>query len=202
MEERTYTVFEKFEIIAKGNLEEVILFIKKRIGTNNHSSALIFDDTTGRSIDFDLSGTLDDVKQRLAIFVHHKAKESTQNLGPGRPKLGVVSREVSLLPKHWEWLALQSGGASLSLRKLVDMAIKDQAGNKSVRFYQDALAHFMSSIAGDCPHYEEATRALYRKDKDLFFSQIASWPKDLKTHIKKMSVAIFTESTKSSTKYK
>ncbi|MFY0534142.1 DUF2239 family protein [Nannocystis pusilla] len=39
------------------------------------------------------------------------AEEPPARTGPGRPKLGVVSREVSLLPRHWEWLERQPSGS-------------------------------------------------------------------------------------------
>jgi len=189
MEKRLYTAFENRSIIAKGSIEEVVLVIKKRIGIGSHTTALIFDDELGRTIDIDFSGTLDDVRQKLGVFVPKESKETLP--GPGRPKLGVISREVSLLPQHWEWLALQRGGASLTLRKLVDTAKNGSTSNCQPRFYQDAVAQFMSVMAGDLPNYEEALRMLYRKDKVNFFSQIKNWPEDVKAHIKKMASPIF-----------
>jgi len=189
MEKRLYTAFENKSIIAKGSIEEVVLIIKKRIGGSSHTAALIFDDELGRTIDIDFSGTLDDVRQRLLVFVPKEMKETLP--GPGRPKLGVISREVSLLPQHWEWLALQRGGASLTLRKLVDTAKNNCASNCQPRFYQDAVAQFMSVMAGDLPNYEEALRMLYRKDKINFSSQIKNWPEDIKSQVKKMATPVF-----------
>ncbi|OFZ27259.1 MAG: hypothetical protein A2381_16280 [Bdellovibrionales bacterium RIFOXYB1_FULL_37_110] len=184
-----YTAFENKLIIAKGNIEEVVLTIKKRIGLSNHTMALIFDDELGRTIDIDFSGTIEDVRQRLLVFVPKETKETLP--GPGRPKLGVISREVSLLPQHWEWLALQRGGASVTLRKLVETAKHNNPFHGQPRFYQDAVSQFMSVIAGDLPNYEEAMRMLYRKDKLNFFAQIKSWPEDVRLHLKKMVTPIF-----------
>ncbi|MBF0363732.1 MAG: DUF2239 family protein [Oligoflexia bacterium] len=190
MKQRKYTVFEDKTIIAKGNLEDVVMIVKKRIGSNNHTSAIIFDDRTGRTIDIDFSGTLKDVQERLAIYITKDIQLKTAN-GPGRPKLGVISREISLLPEHWEWLAIQPGGASVALRKLVTSAKKEDLNNTNVRYYQDAIAQFLNVVGGDLPNYEEAIRALYRKEKEGFFSQITKWPKDIKAHLKDMATSVF-----------
>ena len=102
--------------------------------------------------------------------------------GPGRPRLGVVAREVTLLPRHWDWLALQPGGASVAIRKLVEAARRSSGDKDRVRFAQEATYRFVSAIAGDKPHYEEAIRALFAADAARFDKLIAEWPADIRDH--------------------
>ncbi|GAA0497365.1 DUF2239 family protein [Deinococcus depolymerans] len=135
---------------------------------------LTFDDRTGRSVDFDLSGTLDEVLARHA--------PETPRTGPGRPKLGVVSREVSLLPRHWEWLERQRGGASATLRRLIDEARRADPDGERRAQAQAAADRFLGVMAGDLPGYEEATRALYAADRARFEAQVQGWPDDVRLH--------------------
>ena len=88
--------------------------------------------------------------------------------GPGRPKLGVVAREITLLPRHWDWLAQQKGGASVAIRKLVDEARRVNEDGDRIRLAQEAAYRFMSAMAGNRPHYEEAIRALFAADSASF----------------------------------
>src|SRR4051812_35711541 len=112
----TYTAFEGSHRLFQGALQEVVLRVKKRLGRAENSAILIFSDTTGKTMDFNFHGSENDVLKRLEVYVSTESNREAS--GPGRPKLGVVSREVSLLPRHWEWLATQPGGASASIRKL------------------------------------------------------------------------------------
>jgi hypothetical protein len=107
--------------------------------------------------------------------------------GPGRPKLGVVAREVTLLPRHWDWLNSQPGGASVTLRKLVEQARRASEGRDRVRQSQDAANRFMSAIAGDLPGFEEATRALFAANTGRFDECVASWPADVRDHARKLA---------------
>jgi hypothetical protein len=102
--------------------------------------------------------------------------------GPGRPKLGVVAREVTLLPRHWEWLAAQPGGASVTLRKLVEIARKRDQNLGKIRQAQEAAYSFTVAVAGDLPGFEEASRALFAWDLDRFSQLIAAWPADVRDH--------------------
>ncbi|WP_107313666.1 DUF2239 family protein, partial [Burkholderia metallica] len=102
--------------------------------------------------------------------------------GRGRPKLGVVSREVTLLPRHWEWLAAQPGGASVALRKLVEDARRTHAAADRLRDAQTRAYHFMSAMAGDLPGFEEAARALYANDPARLAELVAGWPEDVRDH--------------------
>lgn len=187
----TYTAFEEGRRLAGGPLPEVVLRAKRRLGKADHGPILIFSDDTGKAMDFNFHGTEKDVLRRLEVFVGEggaapagpaPAAGDPGNPGPGRPRLGVVSREVSLLPRQWEWLAAQSGGASAVLRRLVDEARKKSSEGASVKQVQERAYRFMSVIAGDLAGYEEAIRALYKKDRKGFATRIAEWPPDIAAH--------------------
>jgi hypothetical protein len=186
----TYTAFEGNSQLFHGSLADVVIKIKKRLGKEVNSSILIFSDSTGKTIDFNFQGNERDIQKRLEIFVSEEVVP-IENSGPGRPKLGVISREVSLLPRHWEWLATQSGGASSILRNLVEEAKKKSANGKNPKQAQERTYKFMSAIAGDLEGYEEALRALYKKDKKNFLMQIQSWPRDIKKYILEISGPVF-----------
>lgn len=111
--------------------------------------------------------------------------------GPGRPRLGVVAREVTLLPRHWDWLGQQTGGASVALRKLVEVASRASAMQDRVRQSSAAGYKFMATIAGHEPGFEEASRALFAADTVAFDAQIARWPTDVQTHLKKILADAF-----------
>jgi hypothetical protein len=195
----TYTAFEAGRIVARGPLPEVVLGVKRRIGRADHSPILVFSDDTGNTMDFNFQGTEKDVLKRLEVYVGAGGTDSgspgtagaagkgqgnpeAESPGPGRPRLGVVSREVSLLPRQWEWLASQSGGASAVLRRLVDEARKKASDGMPVKRIQERAYKFMSVIGGDLPGYEEAIRALYKKDRKGFAARIAGWPADVAAH--------------------
>jgi uncharacterized protein len=184
----TYTAFDGQKQLCQGELSEVVLKIKKSIGKSENTSVLIFSDETGKTMDFNFQGSEKDVHKRLEMYVDEVKKEV---MGPGRPKLGVVSREVSLLPRHWEWLANQTGGASATLRKLVEEAKKKTSNSQELKQAQERTYKFISVMAGDLAGYEEALRALYKKDKKLFLTQIQLWPADIKNHAVAMAQAVF-----------
>jgi hypothetical protein len=171
--EPTYTAFAGHKRITSGSLAKLLTEAKPRVdgGTN----VLIFADQTGQPIDFDFRGTLDEVLARYAPV--------TARTGPGRPKLGVVSREVSLLPRHWEWLERQPQGASASIRRLVEAAMKREPNKQEARARRDAAGKFMWGIAGDFPGFEEASRALYAKDDVALEALTAEWPADVRDHL-------------------
>ncbi|MFP5515404.1 MAG: DUF2239 family protein [Alphaproteobacteria bacterium] len=142
---------------------------------------LVFDDATGKVVDLDLQGSDAEVAWRL----------SPPPRGPGRPKLGVVAREVTLLPRHWDWLNAQPGGASVALRKLVDEARKGNEAKDRVRHAQEAAYCVMLELAGDRPGYEEAVRALYAADRARFDALTADWPADLRDYARAMAADAF-----------
>lgn len=195
IDSQTYTAFEGHKLLAQGRLDEVVLRVKQRSKADISSSILVFSDLTGKEMDFDLRGSEKEVLQRLQVYLSHAGETPAASTGPGRPKLGVVAREVSLLPRHWEWLSTQSGGASATLRRLIEEAKKNSSGKELLKQAQERTHRFMSSIAGNLPHYEEALRALYAKDKKKFREQIADWPSDVRECTKRMATPVFEKET-------
>ena len=172
MESRpAYVAFAGPRQVAAGTLREVLPILKQRFDRDRSDMVLVFQMDTGRQVEFDLRGTLDDVLARAA---------PEPSKGPGRPRLGVVSREVSLLPQHWDWLEAQPAGASAALRRLVEAAIKHQPGKERARRMREALSRFLTSMAGDRPNFEEACRALFAGESDRFATLIDRWPKDIR----------------------
>ena len=184
----SYTAFDGHRRLVSGPLATVALAVRQAAGDATPGTILIFDDATGRAIDLDLRGTADEVRARYAAApadASAPAGEPTgadEPRGRGRPKLGVVSREVTLLPRHWDWLAAQPGGASVALRKLVEDARRTHAAADRRRDAQARAYHFMSAIAGDLPGFEEAARALYANDLARLTELIAGWPDDVRDH--------------------
>ncbi len=185
----TYTAFEGPTRLFRGTLQEVVLKVKERLGRADNSSVLIFSDDTGKTMDFNFQGSVKDVLRRLETYVANQQIKPVS--GPGRPRLGVTSREVTLLPRHWEWLASQPGGASAAIRKLIEEAKKKSSTHISVKQLQERVYRFMSVIAGDMKGYEEALRALYRADRKSFLLQIKDWPADVRTHVVEMAKPVF-----------
>ena len=205
------TAFEGSLCIATGSLKEVAIVAKIAADNAAASSAakpvLVFDDATSEVIELDWRGSPDEFAARLAL----QAPSQTQlpNVatvaaidsppsakvnaprGPGRPRLGVVAREVTLLPRHWDWLSLQTGGASVALRKLVEVASRAAAVQDRVRQSSAAGYKFMATMAGHEPGFEEASRALFAPDQAAFEAQIAHWPVDVQAHLKKILADAF-----------
>jgi uncharacterized protein len=178
-----FTAFEGERRLASGSLAEVALAVKRVEGRTSAPIA-VFSDSTGRAVDLDLRGSDEDVVARLAETLAPAAETPR---GRGRPRLGVVAREVPLLPRHWEWLNAQPGGASVALRKLVDEARRANGDRDRQRAARDAAYHFMSAMAGNLPNFEEASRALFADDRRRFVSQIAGWPADIRDHVVKLA---------------
>ena len=191
--------FDGMRRIASGGLLQVALKAKKLIDKSGHAAVLIFDITTSERIDIDFHGTTAVVSARLT----HAGKNVAATVsphpesarGPGRPKLGVVAREVTLLPRHWDWLNLQPGGASVALRKLVEEARRMNSGKDRVRQSQEAAYRFMSALAGDMTGFEEATRALFAGDAARFESLVAAWPVDVRAHAAHLAAPAFEQHT-------
>src|SRR5690349_8492098 len=179
------TAFVGAEIVASGSLEEVALAVKQRLRQDPTLAPFVFDDRTGRPIDLDLRGTDAAVVRRLDDHPVHGAKPTVRT--PGRPKLGVVAREVTLLPRHWEWLNSQPGGASVALRRLVDEARHTNPGADRIRLAREAAYRFMTAIAANEPGYEEATRALFAGERSRFDQLVAPWPADVRDHLNKLA---------------
>ncbi|MBX3207317.1 MAG: DUF2239 family protein [Labilithrix sp.] len=184
--ERTFTAFSGHRRIASGAVRETLLEAKAWLDRGEADPLLIFEDATGSPVDFDLRGTPDEALERLSShpLVGGEADEAPpRRAGPGRPKLGVVSREVSLLPRHWAWLEDQRGGISVALRALIDEARKRGQSRQLARKAREAAGKFMWTIAGDLPGFEEASRALYARDDARLGALTRSWPKDIAAHV-------------------
>ena len=172
---KSYTAFAAERLVERGPLADVLAAVKRKGADHPAARLLIFENETGRQVDFDLRGTLDDVLERVTT------REAPQ--GPGRPRLGVESREVTLLPRHWAWLELQPNGASAALRRLVDGATRRADPAATARQRRDAAYRVMSALAGNRAGFEEAARALFAGDRERFRSLTAKWPKDLRSHL-------------------
>jgi len=181
---RSATAFAGRRKLAAGPLAEVALAVKaaERGGSD---TLLVFDDADGRVIDLDLRGSDAEVAARLAPAPLDAAPEAPR--GRGRPRLGVTAREITLLPRHWEWLAAQPGGASAALRRLVEEARRANAPRDQARAARDAAYRFMSAMAGDLPGYEEAIRALFAGDREAFAARSRDWPQDVRDYAARLA---------------
>lgn len=179
--EGTFAAFAETKLVSKGSLEQTISGVKAYVDRQKDATVLVFDEATGMQCDFDLRGTLADVLAALEVHPVFGKKKA----GPGRPKLGVVSREVSLLPRHWEWLEAQPGGLSVALRRLVEEASTDKARLARARERQalEATSKLMWALAGNLDGFEEASRALFAKDGARLAKLVKRWPKDVRDHL-------------------
>lgn len=186
------TVFSGMRKIASGTLAEVAVEAKRAIDSDETAWVYIFDDTTGERIDVEFRGSLDEVLANLPSRSAVAASQaSPAQRGPGRPKLGVVAREVTLLPRHWEWLNRQPGGASVALRRLVDEARSARGGRDIVRQSREATYRFMSAMAGDNVGFEEATRTLFAGNERGFDEHTSGWPPDVRDYARSLAAASF-----------
>jgi hypothetical protein len=195
-ERRSCTAFCGSTRIASGALAEVALTAKAALEADETAQILIFDDTTAEPIDLDFRGAPDDVLRRLGHAPQARPDTTGQatgeaRRGPGRPKLGVVAREVTLLPRHWDWLGRQPGGASVALRKLVEEARRGNGGKERIRQSQEAAYRFVVAIAGNEAEFEEAVRALFVGDEARFRQLVDGWPPDIRDHAQRLADAAF-----------
>lgn len=188
------TAFHGERIVASGEITAILPAIRAAHRADPSARLLVFEDDTGRLIDVDLREEADQARPHPGAG--QAAETSRHRAGApraaGRPRLGVVAREVTLLPRHWEWLNRQPGGASVALRKLVDEARKTHGGRDRVRQAQEATYQFLLAIGGDLPGYEEALRALFAGRQDRFNELLEPWPADVRDHALRIARAAFS----------
>jgi len=189
----SYTSFNGHKRIASGSLPVNALAVKHALASDLSSPLLTFCDQTGQVVDIDIRGSDAEMLARLPPEGHQlqgnesaqiNSEESSEPRGRGRPKLGVVAREITLLPRHWDWLATQPGGASVTLRKLVDSARRANVDRDRQRRANECAYHFMSTMAGDMAGFEEASRALFANDAAKFRQQTEAWPSDVRDYVR------------------
>lgn len=194
-----WSAFAGYTLLADGDPGTVALEVKKAVSRGADGPLLVFDRRSGDQVDVDLRGTMEDVLRWVERFLEvtlpggaapaaaggGKAERAASGgsefdrRGPGRPRLGVVSREVTLLPRHWEWLNRQSGGASAAIRRLVDEARVHSVRAEQERDVRERTYRFMSAIGGNLPGFEEAARALFSGDRNAFEKLVGAWPADV-----------------------
>ncbi|MFC3712124.1 DUF2239 family protein [Sphingoaurantiacus capsulatus] len=176
--DRPVTAFSGVRLIGRGPLAKVAVAIPGWIERNHRSHPVqVFDDATGAIIDLDLRGTAEEIVARLT--------PEGEPRGRGRPKLGVSSREVTLLPRQWDWLMRQPGGASTTLRRLVDAARKEAIYD--IRAAQAAAYKFAAVKVGHHAGFEEAARALFAGDHAAFRKHSIHWWPDVRAHVERLA---------------
>ncbi len=188
-----WLAFSAGTLVAEGDLHHVAARTKAAIDRGELGTIQLFEAATSRQIDLDYRGSLEAVLSRLERRDEQPAEAAPPNRPRGRPKLGVVSREITLLPRHWEWLARQPGGASVTLRRLVDIARRGDDGAIRLRGARERVYRFMSPTAGDLPGFEEVSRALFRGDREGFAAGIAGWPVDIRRHLLELAEDAFED---------
>lgn len=185
---RTFTAFIGTELLEAGPIEPVVRAVKAVFDRReNTPPVLVFEDATGKQVDFDLEGSPDLVVERLGWHpLFRNPEDLYPRRGPGRPRLGVVSREISLFPRHWEWLERQPQGASAAIRRLVEEALAREPDQGKARRGREAAGSFMWSMAGNLPHFEEASRALYAGDDAKLDAMMQEWPQDVRGYVKRL----------------
>lgn len=180
------------KLIASGGVAEVVSTCKRELDEDQLVALLLFDDRDSRIVEVDFRGSIEEVERRQKPAPRDREQpEAPAKRGRGRPKLGVVAREVTLLPRHWEWLNSQPGGASVALRKLVEDGRRANSGRDRRRLARESCYRFMQAMAGNRPHFEEANRALFAGERDLFVAEIADWPRDIRDHCLRLAEAGF-----------
>jgi DNA invertase Pin-like site-specific DNA recombinase len=181
-----YTAFAGDNLIAEGQLAEVVLAVKAASDAGA-TRILVFQDATGAVVELDLRGSAEEVLGRLSSLDIVAEDPAPARAGRGRPKLGVTAREVTLLPRHWDWLSRQPGGASAALRRLVEQAARHGAPADAAREAQTAAYKVMYALAGHLKHFEEALRALYADDFPRLSGLMEAWPKDISAYVRRLA---------------
>jgi hypothetical protein len=190
-----FVAFDRDRCVASGDLRSVARAAKEVLDRHVQASIQMFD-ADSRPVDLDFRGSVKDVLARLPETTEAPlaaSEASATPRGPGRPKLGVVAREVTLLPRHWEWLARQPGGASVALRKLVDEARRTSKDKDRIRHAQETAYRFIAAMGENKPHLEQAARALFAGDGERFETWTNDWPVDVRDHARRLAAAAFEQ---------
>lgn len=182
----TYTAFLEGRRLASGPMHEVAVAVLRAQLAQAEANPLVFSDASGQCAELDLRGGEEAVAARYTADAPTPAPTPAPK-GRGRPKLGVIAREVTLLPEHWDWLAAQPSGASVALRKLVHEARSKGGARDRTRQARDRAYQAMSTLAGDLPGFEEATRALFAGDHERLVAQMATWPQDVQAYVHQLA---------------
>lgn len=204
-----YTAFAGQRLLARGRLAEVAVAVHAAAALGGEAEVLVFDDRTGQQVDLHLGGDAAAVAERYRDLPAASADTNAADTnaadgnaaeapqpneaprGRGRPRLGVTAREVTLLPRHWDWLAAQPGGASVTLRKLIDQARKHGETGMRQRLAREAAYRCLNALAGNAAGAEDATRALFAGDRDGFARRIAAWPADVREYLHALAAEAF-----------
>lgn len=193
-EEQRFIAFAGHHQIESGTIEQVAAQAKQYIDDGDTERIAIYNDLTGVIIDLDFRGTVDDVVKRLSdhpMLPREETAEETPR-GRGRPKLGVVPREVTLLPRHWEWLGKQRGGSSAAIRRLVDAERKRGRKSEERKEVIEAVHRFIWDIASNFDNFEEVSRALFAGETIKVTDLISGWPPDVQRQVSRMLSRIKT----------
>lgn len=187
-----YVAFLGDRWLARGTLADVALAVYQHGQVHDIDEVAVLDESTGRSVELNVSGSEQEVRARYGMRPKDEdGAPALKRRRRGRPRLGVVGREVTLLPRHWAWLDDQRGGASATLRRLVDRARKELGGTDRRNQAQDRTHRLMTVLAGDRAGYEEACRALYGGDESRFNEQIRVWPRDVREVVQSSAIEAF-----------
>ncbi|TWT29434.1 DUF2239 family protein [Blastopirellula retiformator] len=185
------TAFAGTRQIGSGELATVAPAVWQAMQADNDLEVLVYEDATGTLVDFDFYGSLEEILDRLDSADRWAQDDAIH--AAKRPQRKAVVREVKLLPRHWQWLDTQPGGASAALRRLVEEAKRVSGPADRVRRSQEAAYHFMADMAGDLVGFEEANRALFAGDLARFEEMSATWPVDVTNYIKRLGAAAFAK---------
>ena len=185
--------FSNNQCVAEGMPEQVVTDLKSLVNQQPESKLIILDAATSRTVEIDfrespstiLAKQFRPAEPTPSVAADQSERETKR--GRGRPKLGVVSKEVTLLPRHWDWLSKQPGGISVALRKLVEEARRGNAEEDQRRSAENSAYRFMTVLAGDAPGYEEAIRSLYAGDLPKLLEIIENWPSDVARHTESLA---------------
>ena len=189
---RLCTAFAGTQRLASGHLSFVAQQVKFLLDQGDQGAVVIFDNHTSEVIEVDFRGTQEDLAKQFSYpNVENESDSSLTNKVRGRPKMGVVAKEVTLLPRHWDWLHQQPASVSATLRKLVEEASRNNQASVKARQAQDTVYRFINVVASHLAEYEEALRALYAKNGEMFQQLTQDWPADVVAHLKKIAPPAF-----------